>query len=79
MDASTLQEMIALMVVQIAQKTEQMIDTQDNALQLVTQKVRNENELIILALGATMAGAMSVQEQIVSYDDQPTTNTIDAN
>lgn len=60
--------MIALMVAGMAQKTEQIINAQDNALKVVTQKVRNENELIMMALGATMAGAISLQEHLVSHE-----------
>lgn len=69
MHAATLQEMIALMIAEMAQKTDQIVHAQNDALEVVTRQVRSENELIMLSIGAMMTGAVSLQEQLVSYNN----------
>lgn len=61
-----LQEMISMMVTTMAQNTDQMIETQENALAVVNQKVNSENQLVLTALAATMATAISLQDELVS-------------
>jgi hypothetical protein len=67
--------MIALMVARMTQNMEQVTTTQSNALDVMTRQVQSEKELIMMALGATMAGAISIQEQLVGRKEHPPSYT----
>lgn len=59
------------MVARMAQNMEQVATTQSSALDVMTRQVQSEKELIMMALGATMAGAISIQEQLVGREERP--------
>jgi hypothetical protein len=67
-DAVTLQELITLMLAEMGQRTEQIVEAQDNALAVVTRQVRSETNMIMTSLAATVAESILIQQQLVGLN-----------
>lgn len=81
MDATTLQEMITLLVATMRRNTEEIVESHGNALEVVAKQIQgvtqqvngvslqvnSENELIMATLAATMATTLSLQGELVGH------------